>query len=105
MRPQRLSPAYFRLKELGASFGEKTGWERPNWFTPNEANAAHGHAPKGWSHIHWSSAIGAEHIGTRERAGLFDETSFSKFEVRGTGALAALQYLCANDLDKPTGSV
>jgi 4-methylaminobutanoate oxidase (formaldehyde-forming) len=105
MRPQRLSPAYFRLKELGASFGEKTGWERPNWFTPNEANAAHGHEPKGWSHIHWSSAIGVEHIGTRERAGLFDETSFSKFEVRGPGALAALQYLCANDIDKPTGSV
>ncbi|MGE5265037.1 MAG: GcvT family protein, partial [Acidobacteriota bacterium] len=105
MRPQRLSPAYFRLKELGASFGEKTGWERPNWFTPNEANAAHGHEPKGWSHIHWSSAIGVEHIGTRERAGLFDETSFSKFEVRGPGALPALQYLCANDIDKPTGSV
>lgn len=105
MRPQRLSPAYNRLKELGASFGEKTGWERPNWFTPNESLAAHGHAPKGWSRIHWSSAIGAEHIGTRERAGLFDETSFSKFEVRGPGAVAALQYLCANDIDKPTGSV
>ena len=38
-------------------------------------------------------------------AGLFDESSFSKFEVRGPGALAALQYLCDNNVDKPVGSI
>ena len=34
-RRLRLSPAYPRLRELGAAFGEKSGWERPNWFEPN----------------------------------------------------------------------
>ncbi len=36
-RPLRLSPAYPRLAELGAAFGEKSGWERANWFEPNAA--------------------------------------------------------------------
>ncbi len=104
-RDLRLSPAYHRLKGLGAVFGERTGWERPNWFAPNERAAKHGHTPRGWARYHWSPAIGAEHLGTRERAGLFDETSFSKLEVRGPGACALLQHLCANDVDKPVGVV
>ncbi len=104
-RPLRLSPAYARLRDLGAVFGEKTGWERPNWFAPYAQTAQHGHEPRGWARFHWSPAIGVEHLGTRQRAGLFDETSFSKLEVRGPGALALLQRLCANDVDKPNGAV
>jgi glycine cleavage system T protein len=104
-RPLRLSPAFARLRDMGAVFGEKTGWERPNWFAPYAQTANHGHRPRGWARFHWSPAIGAEHLGTRERAGLFDETSFSKLEVRGSGALALLQQLCANDLDKQVGAV
>lgn len=104
-RPLRLSPAYHRLAESGAVFGEKGGWERPNWFGPNERDAKHTHRPTGWGQHNWSPAIGMEHIATRERAGLFDETSFSKIEVLGSGACAFLQRLCANDVDKPAGTV
>lgn len=101
----RLGPAYAREKELGASFGEKFGWERPNWYTPHEAKANHGYKPRGWAGVHWSPAIGFEHLQTRAAAGLFDESSFSKIEVRGLGALAFLQEMCSNDVDKPVGSV
>ncbi len=104
-RQLRLSPIYHRLKELGAAFGEKTGWERPNWFTPHETKANHGYEPRGWARHHWSPAIGVEHLGTRERAGLFDSTSFSKIEVRGPHALLTMQYLCANNIDQPVGQV
>lgn len=104
-RGLRLSPAYPRLRALGAVCGEKAGWERPNWFAPHEAGADHGHEPVGWARHHWSPAIGVEHQATREVAALFDETSFSKIEVRGPGALEALQYLCANNVDKPVGSI
>jgi 4-methylaminobutanoate oxidase (formaldehyde-forming) len=100
-----LSPAYEREKELGAVFGEKSGWERPNWFSIYENRASHGHEPKGWARHHWSPAIGVEHLGTRENAGLFDESSFSKLEIWGPGAPGCLQYLCANDVDKPVGSI
>ena len=104
-RPLRLSPAYFRQNELGAYFGEKFGWERVNWFTPHESKSPHTHEPKGWARKHWSTAIEYEHVSTRERAGLFDETSFNKIEIRGPGALAFMQRMCANNVDRPVGSV
>ena len=31
-RPLRTAPTYELLTGLGAAFGEKSGWERPNWF-------------------------------------------------------------------------
>jgi 4-methylaminobutanoate oxidase (formaldehyde-forming) len=101
-RPLRLSPTYPRLTELGACFGEKSGWERPNWFEPNAGAFP---PPPGWAGHHWSAAIPAEHRATRERAGLFDETSFAKIEVSGSGALDFLQRLCDNEMDHPVGSV
>ncbi len=104
-RPLRLSPAYFRQKELGAFFGEKFGWERVNWFTPHEEKSPRTFEPRGWARKHWSTAIEVEHAGTRERAGLFDETSFNKIKVRGPGALAFMQTLCANNMDRPVGAV
>lgn len=105
-RDLRMSPAYGRLSALGASFGEKSGWERPNWFSSNlQTPIATPYSPRGWMAHNYSPAIEVEHLGTRARAGLFDETSFSKFEVRGPDATRALQYLCDNDIDKPVGSV
>ena len=104
-RNLRLSPTYYRLRDLRASFGEKSGWERPNWFSLYEEKANHGHEPKGWARHNWSRAIGHEHLQVRENAGLFDESSFNKIEVRGPGALAFLNYLCANQIDVPIGNV
>ena len=104
-RPLRLSPVYHRLAALGAEFGQKAGWERPNWFNPNAEMSQDGRPPRGWAGRQWSAAIGAEHRAARERAALFDETSFSKIEVSGPGALAGLQRLCANDVDKPSGQI
>ena len=60
-RPLRLSPAYPRLQELGAVFGEKSGWERANWFEPNAARGDESLRPRGWAGRLWSPAIGAEH--------------------------------------------
>lgn len=104
-RNVRTSPTYFRLRDLGCHFGEKMGWERPNWFKKYEELATHGHEPKGWARHSWSRAIGYEHLMTRENAGLFDETSFNKFEVRGTGALKFLNNVCANNIDQPIGTI
>jgi 4-methylaminobutanoate oxidase (formaldehyde-forming) len=104
-RPLRTSPAYQRLVDLHGVFGEKAGWERPNWFQANEGAAPPGPVPTGWIRHNWSSAIPAEHVATRTQAGIFDFSSFSKFEVRGPGALGALQWLTDNDLDKPVGAV
>jgi glycine cleavage system T protein len=104
-RPLRMSPAYARHQSLGAAFGEKGGWERVNWY---ESNAEAGDAslrPRGWAGENWSSAIGVEARAARESAALFDQSSFSKLEVVGPGALAFLERLCANRIDRPVGSL
>ena len=106
-RRLRLSPVYSRLEELGAVFGEKAGWERPNWFAVNEAKAEGQGWPRpyGWASRYWSPAIGVEHQATRDRVALFDETSFSKFEVIGSGAAAFLQGITGNQMDQPLGTI
>ena len=104
-RPLRVSPAYPRLQDLGAVFGEKSGWERANWFEPNAAHGDESLRPRGWAGKLWSSAIGAEHRACRESAALFDETSFAKLDVTGEGAADFLERLCANRVARGVGRV
>jgi len=104
-RPLRLSPAYHRLAELGAVFGEKSGWERANWFEPNAAAGDEALRPRGWAGKLWSPAIGAEHRACREAAALFDETSFAKIDVLGPGAAGFLERLCDNRVAREVGRV
>ncbi|HSL77134.1 MAG TPA: FAD-dependent oxidoreductase [Candidatus Limnocylindrales bacterium] len=111
-RPLRTSPTYDDLTALGAVFGEKSGWERPNWFEPNVDDPRFGGRerleklrPRGWAGQHWSPAIAAEAFATRQAAALFDETSFAKIEVSGPGACAFLQSVAGNDIDRPIGAI
>lgn len=103
-RPLRVSPAYGRLCELRASFGEKSGWERANWFEVNAPAGDESLRPDGWAGRFWSPAIAAESLAARDTAALFDQSSFSKLEVHGEGAAAALGRLCANEIDRPPGT-
>jgi glycine cleavage system aminomethyltransferase T/glycine/D-amino acid oxidase-like deaminating enzyme len=104
-RPLRLSPVYARLQELGAAFGEKSGWERANWFEPNGKHGDESLRPRGWAGRLWSRAIGAEHRACRETAALFDETSFAKIEIAGEGAAAFLEHLCDNRVARDVGAI
>ena len=101
-RPLRRSPLYDRLKAQGACFGEKLGWERPNWF----ANLSAGETPEDhytYERQNWFEAVGREHAACRERVALFDQTSFAKFMLTGRDAEAALSWIAANDVAKPAG--
>jgi 4-methylaminobutanoate oxidase (formaldehyde-forming) len=101
-RPCRTSPLYGRLREAGACFGEKLGFERPNWFAPSPAQA---HDEYSFGRGNWFEAVAAEHKATREAVTLFDQTSFAKFEVRGRGAREALDWICSGDTSKPPGAL
>ncbi|HYY08377.1 MAG TPA: hypothetical protein VFA25_07220, partial [Actinomycetota bacterium] len=79
-RPLKLPAAYAQLQALGAEFGEKSGWERVNWFRSNEDPAHEDRRPRGWAGEHWSTAIVTEHLACRTGAALFDESSFAKLE-------------------------
>jgi dimethylglycine oxidase len=106
VRGQRTSPFYERQVALGAEFFESAGWERPQWYEANrELLTGDEVVPSEWSSRYWSPVVVAEHRACRERAGIFDLTPFTKVEVRGPGALAFLQRLAANDVDKPVGTI
>jgi len=98
----RRSPLYEILGTHGAVYGSRGGWERPNWFAPPGADRSD---RPSFERPNWFAQVGAEHRAVRERAALIDQTSFSKFELSGRGAAAALQRLAAADVDKPVGSV
>ncbi len=101
-RPYRRSPLYDDLAAAGACFGEKLGWERPNWFAPA------GVAPRdeySFERQNWFAHVGEEHRAVRERVGVFDQTSFAKFEMTGRDAERALGWMCANDVARPPGTV
>ncbi|HLB19988.1 MAG TPA: FAD-dependent oxidoreductase, partial [Gaiellaceae bacterium] len=104
-RPLRVSPTYARAQELGAVFGEKSGWERVNWFEPNAALGDESLRPRGWAGRLWSPAIGAEHDACRTTAALFDETSFAKIEIAGKEAPDFLERLCDNQVARDVGAI
>jgi glycine cleavage system aminomethyltransferase T/glycine/D-amino acid oxidase-like deaminating enzyme len=104
-RPLRTSSAYAWHAERRAAFGEKSGWERVNWYESNAGAGEESLRPRGWAGMHWSPAIGAEHRATRELAGLFDESSFAKLEVSGPGAAKLLERLCDNHVAGDVGAI
>ena len=101
-RPLRTAPCYDRMKKLGAVFGQKFGWERPNFF------ATDGMEQKDdWSfrRSKWFSAIEKECKNVRENVGLLDMTAFAKCRIKGPKAEEFLDNLVANKLPKKVGRI
>jgi glycine cleavage system T protein len=104
-RPLRVSPVNAWHREHEAAFGEKSGWERVNWYESNTAAGDESLRPRGWAGQHWSPAIGAEHRATREAVALFDESSFAKLEISGPAAAEFLEGLCDNRVARDVGQI
>lgn len=101
-RPLRTAPCYERMKALGAVFGQKFGWERPNFFASN------GMAQEDdWSFRRsaWFAAIGREIENVSNNVGLLDMTAFAKCRVAGPGAEAFLDNFVANNLPVRMGGI
>ena len=67
-RPLRRSPLYGHLRDRGACFGEKLGWERPNWFADTSLGETP-HDAYSYGRQNWFAAVGREHRAMREAAG------------------------------------
>ena len=104
-RPLRVSAANTWHAGHGAAFGEKSGWERVNWYESNAPAGDESLRPRGWAGQHWSPAIGAEHHATREGVAIFDESSFAKMEIAGPGAADMLERLCDNRVAREPGKI
>jgi dimethylglycine oxidase len=106
-RPLRVSPFHARQVELGAVFGEASGWERPLWFEANagldEVRWIPGRGE--WASRFWSPIAGAEALVTRERVAMYDMTPLKRLEVSGPGALDLLQRVTTNDVSRKPGAI
>lgn len=101
-RPTLQSPLYGHLKAAGAVFGEKLGWERPNWFAaPGEvAEDRYSYQRPGWF-----DAVAREHRACRTGAVVIDQTSFAKFMLSGPDAAKALNWIAAGNVDRAVGAL
>jgi dimethylglycine dehydrogenase len=82
-RPLRQAPCYDRLKDLGAVFGQKFGWERANWFAPKDIEPV-----DDWSfrRSKWFTHVGNECLNVQNNVGILDMTAFAKCRISGPGA-------------------
>ena len=102
-RPLRRSPAYARLAALGCAFGEKSGWERPNWFEPYaRPGERRSLGPRGWAGEHWSPAIGAEALACRDSVVPLRRNELLEDRAERPRAVAFLDRICANEMDRPS---
>jgi glycine cleavage system aminomethyltransferase T/glycine/D-amino acid oxidase-like deaminating enzyme len=106
-RPRRTSALHTRMQDLGAVFGAKHGWERPDYFDAGHPwrRAGADQRAFGFTRPPYFDLLAAEHRAFRERVGLIDMSSFGKVEVTGPGALPLLERVAGNLIDRPVGSV
>jgi 4-methylaminobutanoate oxidase (formaldehyde-forming) len=96
------SPLHRVLEEQGACFGEVAGYERPNWFAQGGASPEYQYSYK---RQNWFEFYAEEHMAMRESVGIYDISSFGKFEVSGPDAEKALQWICAGDVAVEPGNL
>ncbi len=101
-RKLRCSPLYEELKNSGAVYGAKFGWERVNWFASGNEDPRD--VPT-FGKPNWFDAVGRECHAIRNHAALVDQTSFFKFEITGKDAVACLDHLSTCNVNRPIGSI
>ena len=99
-RGARKSSLHDALDNAGAVFGETAGWERPNWFANDGQDREYQYS---YGKQNWHDNMRAECDAVRNAVGLFDQSSFAKFAVRGPEALEVLEQLSANSIDVAPG--
>jgi dimethylglycine dehydrogenase len=99
-RPQRTSPLYDRLAQLGAVYGETYGWERPKWFSLDGRTEE-----PGYGRTNVFEVVAAEVRAVSERVGVLDLSGFAKYDVTGPDAEDFLNRICANRMPTRQGGI
>jgi len=99
-RDLRVSSLHEKLKGHGAQFAQVFGWERARWYDRSgEGEAFSFKRSNAWD------AVRAEALAVRERVGLMDLSTFSKFDVKGRDAHPFLERICANKVPAKDGGI
>ncbi|MDE2251514.1 MAG: GcvT family protein [Gammaproteobacteria bacterium] len=98
-RPAKTSPVYQRLRDKGACFGARGGWERAVYF-PRPGDGAEGRELS-FRRPAWHAAVARECAAVQQRVAVLDLPGFTKFEVTGPGAAAWLDRMVAGTVPRP----
>jgi len=96
----KLLPFHRDLKNKGACFGQVSSFEKPMWYSLNEKTAKYKYS---YGYQNWFDSADYETKNTRQHVGLFDLSSFAKFEIIGSNSFNDLQRLCCNEISKTNG--
>ena len=97
-RPAKTSPVYQRLKDKGARFGARGGWERAVYFPkPGDATDM---PESSFRRAHWHAAVQRECEAVEKRVAVLDLPGFTKFEIAGSGAAAWIDRMIAGTVPK-----
>ncbi|CAF4251360.1 unnamed protein product, partial [Adineta steineri] len=109
-RKLRVSALHPKLQGAGAAYGEVLGYERPLFFKPDEAGKKDFEdlSKQGtFGKARWFNTVKKEYNACRKGVAVIDMTSFTKYELKSANRSVVdfLQMLCANNIDKPIGTV
>ena len=99
-RGLRKSALNDRLQKEGAQFAQVFGWERARWYDRKGEGEKYS-----FRRTNWFAAVREEALGVRQRVGLMDLSTFSKFDVTGPDAHAFLDRICANKIPEKNGGI
>ena len=99
-RNQKLLPYHDELKKAGACFGVAGGFERPMWYSLNEEEPKYNYS---FNYQNWYPSAKHETINARKNVGLFDFSTFSKFDLKGEKTHSELQRICTANIKNEIG--
>ena len=99
-RPIKKTPIYEKLKDHGAIYIDKFGWERPKWFAKSGIQEKYS-----YKRSNAFPYVRKECEAVYNSVGVLDLSTFAKYEIFGEGSEAFLNRLCANRIPKKDGSI
>ncbi len=99
-RNEKLLPYHEELKKAGACFGVAGGFERPMWYSLNGEKTEYEYS---FNYQNWYPSAKHETINARKNVGLFDFSTFSKFDLKGEKVHSDLQKICTANIKNEIG--
>ena len=99
-RNEKLLPYHEELKKAGACFGVAGGFERPMWYSLNGEKPEYEYS---FNYQNWYPSAKYETINARKNVGLFDFSTFSKFDLKGEKVHSDLQKICTANIKNEIG--
>jgi dimethylglycine dehydrogenase len=101
-RPVRKVPTFDFHDRHRAIFGFSNGWEYPLWYASEGEDRTDRHS---YRRANWFDTVGGECKAVRQSVGLFDISTYAKYEVAGPGAEDWLKRILAGRVPARVGKI